>query len=417
MALEALEREVELEAEATRRSAVQEAVGALGTDRFGDLPMTTLRLAIEQLTVDVKSPATSEPKRYALRRQLKTISAAHRRRVKEEEECASIQREIATRHEAYRRARQRCVATAAASTGAGATPGILLEEEEEEREGEEEQGGEVMEADGNGDESGVVDLDGDPGGVDAGGNAAAAGAMPALPSAVADRRTRFARASACHFLITGRWLPTPSAIGWAAPSTLPPSAAAIHPAADGGRLQRCHQRAPSATAAKPPATAARPAKGPSSAAIRGPVGGGTARGQLLKAVAKPEDLPPSSSMLAPGHVVVDASKLQAGDPEAATWLLPAMPTLRAARHLPPPPMVSLASAATTMPRVTPSALPSAAPPQTPTQRRVPRSPSPSWKGSSPHTSSRIPVPLSSRARSPWRSTSTTTQGAARQRGA
>ena len=353
LALELVEAEVAREAESSRRGAVADALEALGTERFEAVPMSAVRLAIEQLTLDIKAPITSSPKRYALRRQLQALGAAHRRRAKEDETQATIKREMAKRQAMYARMERRRRASAAHAKEANDGDDAVVESAE------------AVEADGASPVSDYASAMSDPGTtIDVSDEVEAA--TPAVATAQRREVSIFGRQSTRHYLLTGQWLPdeqtrptqeaprTAAVPASARKQLVPPvpprfagssKAFAVPPTA-------AHAEAVAAVTTPAPRTTAEllgnAASVRSSVLASGASGWafGSSGGARLR---RSSSMPRASSktrrqsdaaaaaagnvrrMLAPAHVVIDASRMHQGHEPSATWLLPALP------HTPPAP--------------------------------------------------------------------------------
>ena len=91
-----------------RQAATREVLAALPSEEAVDrLPTATLALAMEQLEAELALPLTTEIKRYALRRQVKAIGVHHKRRLADAETLRRAKDEAAAHRAAFVRKRPR----------------------------------------------------------------------------------------------------------------------------------------------------------------------------------------------------------------------------------------------------------------------------------------------------------------------
>ena len=280
------EEAVAEEAAEARKLAKLSATHAIGTARFDTLPAPTLRLAIEELSLELSDPDTTDAKKYAVRRTVQRLACQLRRIEAEDAEVSAIREQQQARRAAYLR-----------SVALRGTPGKAGADAEPEPE-------------------------------------PAPAPQPAAPPR--KKPTPYALASVGCFLRSGRWLPdplpdTPAGPGargprgrgaWGAPQTWHADDAAIFadPPTDLCQappgLQPTPARARRASCGKgggggAAGAAAEPggAGGPPASPRRSPL---VSRSQVCDSVGT---LAEGSRLVAPAHVVVDARKLMMMGPE------------------------------------------------------------------------------------------------------
>ena len=204
-------------ADEERAEATRDALAALskGGDAAGLLPVATLQLAMEQLEEELDHGATSEPKRYALRRQLLSLGSHYKRRVAEEHQLRRAKQETAAHRAAYVRSRAR-----PASAGAAAAPATPAANGKATRAEPVSAAEATAAATALGVATTTPRSNGRPASAAAGGRGTASTQAAAKPSATSpshektldDALASWAAESCRQFLRTGRWLDTPGAL-------------------------------------------------------------------------------------------------------------------------------------------------------------------------------------------------------------